>query len=182
MGRLVYGMMQSLDGYIADPDGNITLPVPDVELHQYFNDVMRSTALSIYGRRMWETMRYWGEPDPQRPAVADEFAELWQATPKVVVSTTLTDVPPDVRLVRSDVVSAVRGLKDEIDGQLDVSGARLAAVLGAAGLIDEYLLYYQPVVLGEGQPYFADGFRPDLRVLGSERLPQDVVLVRCAPA
>src|SRR6478609_2674802 len=100
MGHLVYGMMQSLDGYIADPAGSITLPVPDVELHQYFNDVMRKAALSIYGRRMWETMRYWGEPDPQRPPVADEFAELWQATPKVVVSTTLTDVPPGVRLIR----------------------------------------------------------------------------------
>lgn len=181
MGRLVYGMMQSLDGYIADLDGDITLPVPETELHQYFNDVMRATEMSVYGRRMWETMRYWGEPDPQRPPVAVEFAELWRATPKVVVSSTLTDVPEGVRLVSTDAVTAVRALKADVEGEIEVSGAELAATLGAAGLIDEYLLYYQPVVLGTGRPYFAQGFRPELRVAGTERLPQDVVLVRCVP-
>jgi dihydrofolate reductase len=181
MGRLVYGMMQSLDGYIADLSGDITLPVPDVDLHQHFNDIMRATALSVYGRRMWETMRYWGEPDPQRPPVAAEFAELWQETPKVVVSTTLTEVPAGVRLVSTDPVAAVRALKADVDGEIEVSGAELAATLGAAGLIDEYLLYFQPVVLSEGRPYFAHGFRPELRVEGIERLPQDVVLVRCVP-
>jgi dihydrofolate reductase len=182
MGRLVYGMMQSLDGYIADPDGEITLPVPGADLHQYFNDALRDTALSIYGRRMWETMRYWAEPDPQRPPVAEEFAEIWQTTPKVVVSTTLAEAPPGVRLVQRDAVEAVRALKHEVDGDIEVSGASIAASLGAAGLIDEYRLYFQPVVLGTGRPYFAEGFRPALRVVGSERLPEQVVLVRCAPA
>jgi dihydrofolate reductase len=182
MGRLVYGMLQSLDGYIADEHGVITLTVPGPDLHRHFNDVMRATPLSIYGRSMWEMMRYWGEPDPERDAVGEEFAVLWQETPKVVVSTTLTEVPAGVTLVRSGVVDAVRALKSGCDGDLDVSGARLAASLGAAGLIDEYRLYVQPVVLGAGTPYFAAGFRPELALIAAEPLPQDVMLLRYAPA
>ena len=181
MGRLVYGMLQSLDGYIADSSGRITLPVPGAALHRHFNDGMRRTALSVYGRRMWETMRYWGEPDPQRDAVADQFAELWQATPTVVVSTTLTVVPDGVELVRDDAVERVRALKEQYEGEIEVSGAELAASLGRAGLIDEYRMYLQPVVLGEGRPYFAAGFRPELRLVRTESLPQDVVLAVYAP-
>lgn len=175
-------MLLSLDGYIADLEGDITLPVPSEELHQHFNDVMRDTEVSVYGRRMWEVMQYWGEPDPDRPPVGDEFARYWQSTPKVVVSRTLAEVPEGVRLVSSDPVGAVRALKEEVEGDIDVSGAQIASVLGAAGLIDEYLMYFQPVVLGAGKPYFAAGFRPALRVVGTQRLPDDVVLVRCAPA
>ncbi|MEU1972985.1 dihydrofolate reductase family protein [Microbacterium sp. NPDC019599] len=182
MGRLSYGMLLSLDGFIAEEGGDITLPVPEAELHRHFNDVMRRTALSIYGRRMWEVMQYWGEPDPDRDAVGEEFAALWQETPKVVVSTTLTEVPPGVTLIRDDAVEAVRRIKAETEGDIDVSGAQLAAAVGAAGLIDEYLLYVQPVVLGTGRPYFAAGFRPDLALVGSEQLPQGVVLLRYAPA
>lgn len=181
MGRLMYGMLQSLDGYIADDSGAITLPVPTAELHRHFNEAMRSVALSIYGRRMWEVMRYWGEPDPDRDAVADEFAALWQQTPKIVVSSTLDEAGPGVEVIRDDVVERVRALKDATEGEIEVSGAQLAATLGAAGLIDEYRLYVQPVVLGSGKPFFAEGFRPELRLVGTERLPQDVVLLRCAP-
>jgi len=182
MGRIVYGMLQSLDGYIADEDGRIPLPVPEAPLHRHFNEVMRRTRLSVYGRRMWETMRYWGGPDPDRDEVAAEFAALWAETPTVVVSTTLTEAPEGVELVRHDVVERVRALRDAYDGDIEVSGSVLAATLGAAGLIDEYQLYLQPVVLGGGRPYFAAGFAPELRLVGTERLPQDVVLVRCAPA
>jgi dihydrofolate reductase len=182
MGRLVYGMMQSLDGYIADERGDITLPVPGPELHRYFNDVMRTVTLSVYGRRMWEVMRYWAEPDPDRGEVGDEFAQEWGSTPIVVISRTLREVPPGVTLISTDAVEAVRTLKAEVDGDIEVSGAELAGSLGAAGLIDEYRLYYQPVVLGSGTPYFASGFRPDLRVAGVESLPEDVTLVRCVPA
>lgn len=182
MGRIVYGMLQSLDGFIADDHGRITLPVPGSELHRHFNDGMRVTALSIYGRRMWETMRYWAEPDPDRDEVGAEFAELWRETPKVVVSSTLTESPEGVTLVRSDAVGAVRALKAEVDGDIEVSGATLAASLGAAGLVDEYRLYVQPVVLGSGTPYFARGFRPDLAFVGAEQLPQEVVLLRYARA
>jgi dihydrofolate reductase len=181
MGRLVYGMMQSLDGYIADENGDISLPIPGADLHRHFNAFMRDVQLSIYGRRMWEVMSYWGEDDPDRDPVAAEFAEAWRQTPTVVVSTTLDDVPDGVTLVRDDVVERVRALKDEHDGLIEVSGAHLAARLGAAGLVDEYHLYFQPVVLGGGTPYFAQGFRPELRVVGTESLPQDTTLIRCVP-
>jgi dihydrofolate reductase len=182
MGRLTYGMLLSIDGFIAEEDGEITLPVPEAALHRHFNEAQRRVALSIYGRRMWEVMQYWGEPDPGRDPVGDEFAVLWQATPKAVVSTTLSEAPEGVTLIRDDPVEAVRRLKAETPGEIDVSGAGLAASLGAAGLIDEYRLYVQPVVLGTGKPYFADGFRPSLRLVGTEQLPQDVVLLRYAPA
>lgn len=181
MAHIVCGMLVSLDGYVADLDGVITLPVPGPELHRHFNEVQRRTAMSVYGRRMWEMMRYWGEPDPDRDAVGEEFAQLWDATPKAVVSRTLQEVPNGVRLIADDAVDAVRALKTEIEGEIDVSGPDLAASLGDAGLIDEYRLYAQAVVLGEGVPYFARGFRPSLRLLGSERLPEDVVLTRYGP-
>jgi dihydrofolate reductase len=180
--HIVCGMLVSLDGYVADPDGVITLPVPGPELHRHFNEVQRRTAMSVYGRRMWEMMRYWGEPDPDRDAVGEEFAQLWAATPKAVVSRTLREAPDGVRLIADDAVDAVRALKAEIEGEIDVSGPDLAASLGEAGLIDEYRLYTQPVVLGEGVPFFARGCRPSLRLLGAERLPEDVVLTRYAPA
>lgn len=182
MGRIVYAMLQSLDGFIADADGAITLPVPDAALHRHFNEQMRATALSIYGRRMWEVMTYWGEDDPDRDPVGEEFARLWRATPKVVVSRTLETAPEGTTLVRSDVVEAVRALKHDVAGDIEVAGARLAGTLSRAGLIDEYRLYLQPVVLGSGTPYFADGVRPALGLLGVERLPQDTVLLRYAPA
>lgn len=182
MGRIRYGMLQSVDGYIADDQGQITLPVPGPELHRHFNDLMRRTSLCIYGRRMWETMRYWGEPDPSRDAVAREFAELWQATPKAVVSTTLTGINDGVQLIRSGTAGAVRDLKARYEGDIEVSGAELAASLGRAGLIDEYQLYVQPVVLGGGRPFFAARFRPRLTLAGTETLPQGVVLLRYLPS
>lgn len=182
MGRIVYAMLQSLDGFIADDEGDITLPVPEAELHRHFNDQMRTTALSIYGRRMWDVMSYWGEPDPDRDDVGREFADLWRATPTVVVSRSLDTAPEGTTLVRSSVVETVRALKEETAGEIEVAGARLAAHLSKAGLIDEYRLYVQPVVLGSGTPYFADGVRPKLTLLGVERLPQETLLLRYAPA
>ncbi|GAB3602936.1 dihydrofolate reductase family protein [Microbacterium aureliae] len=181
MARIVYGMLVSLDGFVADPEGVITLPVPGRALHQYFNDLQHDTAVSVYGRRMWQMMRYWGEPDPDRDAVAEEFARAWAETPKVVVSRTLADAPEGVRLIREDPVGAIGALATEVDGVIEVSGPELAASLGRAGLIDEYRLYTQPVVLGEGLPYFATGFRPELTLVGVETLPDEVVLTRYAP-
>lgn len=182
MGRIVYGMLQSLDGYIADERGEITLPVPEAALHRHFNGVMRDMRLSVYGRRMWEVMQYWGTPEASDSDVGAEFASAWQDTPKVVVSTSLDSVPAGVELVSEGVIERVRALKDSHDGDIEVSGAQLAASIGRAGLIDEYRLYLQPVVLGAGTPYFATGFAPELRLVGTETLPQDVVLLRYVPA
>lgn len=108
MALVSYGMLVSLDGYIADADGQITLPVPGAELHRHFNQRQRAATLSVYGRRMWEVVRYWGEPDPDRDEVAQEFAREWLRTPKVVFSATLGEVPGDVTLVASDAVAATR--------------------------------------------------------------------------
>ena len=182
MGRIVYAMLTSADGYIADADGELTLPPPGPELHRHFNEDMRRVALSIYGRRMFEMMTYWGEPDPDRDEVAQEFADLWMLTPTAVVSTTLDAVPEGMTLIREDVVAHVRRLKDATDGEIEVCGAELAATVGAAGLIDEYVMYVQPMVLGAGRPFFAEGFTPDLRFLGAETLPEGVVALRYAPA
>ena len=182
MGHVSYGMLVSLDGYIADADGVITLPVPGTDLHRHFNHRQRDIELSVYGRRMWQMMSYWGEPDPTRDEVGEEFAREWMLTPKVVLSASLDEVPEGVSLITTDAVTAVRRLKADIPGEIEVSGASLAASLGAAGLIDEYRLYTQPVVLGGGTPFFADGYRRELRLLDAETLPDDVVLTRYARA
>lgn len=181
MGLVSYGMLVSLDGYIADADGQITLPVPSAELHRYFNRRQQDVALSVYGRRMWQVMSYWGEVDPDRDEVGQEFANAWMRTPKVVFSASLGEVPAGVSLIASDAVARMERLKADTAGEIEVSGARVAASLGAAGLVDEYRIFTQPVVLGGGTPFFAEGFRPTLRLVGSEILPDDVVLTRYAP-
>jgi len=178
MARVFFGMLQSLDGYVADAEGALVLPPPGPELHRHFNESLRRTSLLIYGRRMWEVMRYWAEDDPARDAASAEFAALWQAVPKVVVSRTLTDAGAGATLVRDDVVDTVRAMIGKASGEVEVAGPALAATLGAADLIDEYRLYLQPVVLGGGVPMFADGFRPALRFAGAEQLPDGVVLLR----
>ncbi|WP_197675155.1 dihydrofolate reductase family protein [Microterricola viridarii] len=122
-----------------------------------------------------------GEPDPERDEVAEEFAREWRRTPKVVFSASLGEVPDGVSLIATDAVAAMRRIKADTAGEIEVSGASLAASLGAAGLIDEYRLYTQPVVLGSGIPYFTAGYRPTLRLLGAESLPDDVVLTRYVP-
>jgi dihydrofolate reductase len=179
--HIVFGMPQSLDGYVADADGHISLPPPEGEFHRHFNDLQRRSAVSLYGRRMYETMRYWGTDDPAHAPIEQEFAQLWQETPKVVVSTTLREVEGNARLISGDVEHALRRLKDETEGEIDVGGPTLAATLSRLGLIDEYRLYFMPVVLGGGKPFFAGGVKPQLRYLGSERLPQGVVMARYAP-
>lgn len=178
MGHVRYGMLQSLDGYVAAEDGSLVLPPPGPALHRHFNDELRDTELLIYGRRMWEIMRYWAGDDPDRDDVAAEFAQLWQRTPKAVVSTTLTDAAPGVTVIREDVVATIGALIDKTAGDIEVAGPDLAATLGRAGLIDEYRLYIQPVVLGGGMPMFAEGFRPHVRFAAAEPLPDGVVLLR----
>jgi dihydrofolate reductase len=184
MARIVYSMLMSLDGYIAGPDGNIALPVPKGELHRYFNERMRQTSIALCGRRMYEVMRFWDSPDRETGAaeVEVDFAHAWRETPKIVFSTTLRDVGPNARLVNGDVENVVRSLKSEVDGEISVGGADLAAHLARSGLIDEYWLYMHPVVLGGGKPYFQSGLGLTLKPLGTGSLSQGVTLLRYAPA
>jgi dihydrofolate reductase len=184
MAKIVYSMLTSLDGYIAGPDGDIDLPVPEEKLHQHFNDMMRQTSVTLAGRRMYEAMIFWDSPDRETGAteVERDFARAWRATPKIVFSTTLRQVGHNARLVNGDVETTVRSLKSETDGLINVGGADLAACLARAGLIDEYWLYMHPVVLGGGKPYFQSGLSLALKPLGTMSLSQGVTLLRYAPA
>ncbi len=182
MGTLIYGMNISVDGYIADADGNIDWSDPSEELHQYWNDFERETALSFYGRRLYELMSaYWptAHQDPDATPMIRDFADVWCAMPKVVFSGTLQSVGWNSRLERGDPVAVVRKLKAETDGQLEVAGATLAAPLVRAGLVDEYRIVVSPTAVGAGTPFFPS--LPSwisLRLLENRTYPGGSVLLR----
>lgn len=180
MGKLVFGMMQSLDGYVDGVTDRLEFPPPGPALGRHFNDRVRTLAGSLYGRRMYEIMRYWDEDQPEWDAGDHDFAAAWRAQPKWVVSHTLNSVGPNTTLVREDVEAFVRRLKQDVAGEIDVAGPALAASLTDFGLIDEYHLYLRPFVLGSGKPYFA-GARPPLRIVSSDRIGEDAVRVVCVP-
>jgi dihydrofolate reductase len=181
MGRLIFGMMQSLDGYVDGVAGDLALPPPDATLGRHFNDRVRRQAGSLYGRRIYEIMRYWDEDRPEWDAGDHDFAAVWRAQPKWVVSRTVESVGPNATLVGEDVEAFVRRFKLEVDGDIDVAGPTLAASLTDLGLIDEYQLYFRPFVLGAGKPYFA-GARPPLRLIASDRPGPDTVRLTYVPA
>ncbi len=174
MAKLVFGMMQSLDGYVAGVAGGPQLPAPGDQLHRHFNDLVRALAGIVYGRRMYEVMRYWDDDQPDWNAVERDFAMAWRGKPKWVASRTLKDVGPNATLIRDDASAFVRKLKEEISGEIDVAGPELAGSLTASGLIDEYRLYFRPFVLGRGKPYFA-GPLPALHLVGTEPVGEDAV-------
>lgn len=181
MARLVFGMMQSLDGYVAGVAGGPELPIPGPALHRHFNDHVRGLAGCLYGRRIYQLMRYWEEDRPDWGAIEQDYAAAWRAQPKWVVSRSLKSVGPNATLVSGDVEAFVRRLKAQVEGDIDVAGPELAASLTDRGLIDEYRLYFRPVVLGGGKPYFA-GARPPLRLVGNDAIPEDAVRLTFAPA
>jgi dihydrofolate reductase len=181
MGKLVFGMMQSLDGYVDGVAGGLELPPPGVALHRHFTDHVRDLAGSLYGRRMYEIMHYWDEDRPEWGAVEHDFAAAWRAQPKWVVSRTLKSVGANATLVGEHVEAFVRRLKTEVDGDIDVAGPALAASLTELGLIDEYRLYFRPFVLGRGKPYFG-GARPPLHLIASDPVGEDAVRLTYVPA
>jgi dihydrofolate reductase len=176
MGKLVFGMMQSLDGYVD----HLKMPPPDVLLHRHFNDHVRGIAGSLYGRHIYEVMRYWDEDQPEWDAVEHEFAAAWRAQPKWVASRSLKSVGPNATLVADDVEAFVRRLKADVEGDIDVAGTELAGHLTDLGLIDEYRLYLRPFVLGGGKPYFARA-RPPLRLVATDPVG-DAVRLTFVPA
>lgn len=183
MRPITYAMMLSLDGYVAGPPGAPGLPPPGVALHQHFNDMLRGMDLILYGRGMYETMRFWETAGdaPDADAVTRDFAEVWKTKPKLVCSTTLKSVGPGARLVGMNAVAEIATLKAQTGGPMEVSGPGLAASLSHAGLIDEYRLYFRPFVLGGGKPFFKDARTPKLALIGTETMPEDTVLVRYRP-
>ncbi len=153
MGILGYGMISSLDGYVTGPDGSFDWAEPDAEVHQFVNDRDRGIGTYLYGRRMWEIMRVWGEDAwlEGEPEVVRDFAQLWRAAEKVVFSTTLEPVEaPRTRLERRLDVDAIRRLKESAQADLAVAGPTVAAELIRAGLVDELTVYLAPVVVGGG--------------------------------
>lgn len=184
MAKIMYGMNQSLDGYVAaDTEGNIGFGAPGEALHRHFNARQRDAALCLYGRKLYETMRYWDAPGEQTPEPwAHEFGKLWRETPKVVVSTTLTEVGPNTRVISKNIDTELKAIKADTAGIIDSGGPTLAGTLTRLGLIDEYWLYIHPLVMGGGLAQFAPGHSFNLRFVSAEALPQDVQLLRYAPA
>jgi dihydrofolate reductase len=177
MAKLVFGMNQSLDGYVD----HTALPVPSPVLFRHFIKEAQGQAGSLYGRNLYELMRYWDEGHPEWGVDEHAFAAAWRKQPKWVVSRSLKSVGPNASLVGSDLEGAIRALKAGRDGEIEVAGPNLARSLTGLGLIDEYRIYLHPVVLGQGTPYFA-GPRPPLRLVSHDRIDGDVIRLTYVPA
>ena len=175
MAKLVFGMNVSLDGYVDH-----LAFAPSRALFRHFIEETRGLTGSVYGREMYGIMRYWDDDHPEWDAEEQAFAAAWRAQPKWVVSRSLKSVGPNARLLEDDLEGAIRELKAEHEGEIEVAGPDLARSLTALGLIDEYRLYLHPVVLGRGKSFFA-GPRPPLRLLTHDRMG-DVLRLTYVPA
>jgi dihydrofolate reductase len=175
MAKLVFGMNQSLDGYIDHQN----LPAPGPTLFRHFIEEARSQTGSLYGRVMYETMRVWDD-DSGWDEAEQEFAAAWRRNPKWVVSRTLESVGANATLIRDDLEAAVRRLKAERDGEIEVAGPTLANSLSELGLIDEYRIYLHPVVVGQGKRYFP-GPRPPLRLTAHDLIDENVLRLTYVP-
>lgn len=176
MAKLVFGLNQSLDGYVDHQQF-----APDPALFRHWIEHVRDLTGSLYGRRMYEVMRYWDEDHPEWTPELRDFAAAWRSQPKWVVSRSLKSVGPNATLVADDIEAVIRGLKDELAGEIQVGGPDLARSLTALGLIDEYRLYFHPVVLGRGKPFFA-GPRPPLRLVASDLIGENAIRLTYVPA
>lgn len=176
MAKLVFALNQSLDGYVDH-----MAFAPDPVLFRHFVDDVRSLAGTVYGRGMYEVMRYWDDDHPEWDEDERDYAAAWRSQPKWVVSRTLKSVGPNATLVEGNLEAAIRGLKARMEGEIEVSGPALAHSLTQLGLVDEYRLYLHPFVLGGGKPYFT-GPRPPLRLVASDRIGGDVIRLTYVPA
>ena len=177
MAKLVYGLSQSLDGYVD----HMKIGPPDPALSRHFMEQARGLTGAVYGRGMYEIMRYWDDDLPDWDAEERDFAAVWRSQPKWVVSRSLKSVGPNATLIGDDFETVIRGLKAQLDGEIDVAGPNLAGSLTNLGLIDEYRLYLHPIVLGRGQPFFT-GPRPPLRLVASDLIVEDVIRLTYVPA
>jgi dihydrofolate reductase len=176
MAKFVFGMNQSLDGYVDHLEIH-TGPA----LFRHWIERVGALTGSVYGRRMYEVMRYWDDDRPEWGAAQRDFAAAWRRQPKWVVSSSLKSVGPNATLVQDDVEAVIRGLKAQLVGEIQVGGPNLARSLTDLGLIDEYRLYVRPVVLGRGKPFFA-GPRPPLRLVASDLIGEDAIRLTYVPA
>jgi dihydrofolate reductase len=181
MAKLIYSAISSVDGYVADRDGNFDWAVPDAEVHAFINDLERPVGTYLYGRRMYEVMTGW-ETDPSLAAQSDhmrDFAEIWQAADKVVYSTTLeTTSTARTRIERTFTPEAVRQIKASAERDLTVGGPNLAAHAFRAGLVDECHLFLAPIVVGGGTRSLPDGVRVELELLDERRFGNGMAHLR----
>ena len=186
VGKLIYLMNVSVDGYAATRDGGTEWASVDDESHTWFNEQMRALDASLYGRRLYEVMAaYWptGEDDPSATDATREFARIWNPMPKIVFSTSLERVEHNSRLVRGDVAAVLADLRREFDGDLAVGGPDLAGQFVRRGLVDEYRLVVHPVVLGTGLPFWPELDTPlRLRLTETRRFASGVELRSYVPA
>ena len=177
MATLVFELNQSLDGYVD----HLAFGPPDPALFRHFTDRVCGLTGMLYGRGMYEVMRYWDEDSPDWGADEREYAAVWRSKPKWVVSRSLKSVSSNATLVADKVEAVTRELKADLAGEIEVAGPGLAQSLGYLGLIDEYRLYIHPIVLGQGKPFFA-GPRPRLRLVASDLIVDDVIRLTYVPA
>jgi dihydrofolate reductase len=178
MAKLVFGMNQSLDGYV-DHDHKDFTPCP--VLFRHYIEQVRGESGIVYGSRIYALMQYWDEDKPEWTADQREYAEEWRKKHKWVVSNSLKSVGPNATLVADDLEGLIRKLKSELDGEVEIAGPVLAGSATELGLIDEYRIYLHPVVLGKGRPFFV-GPRPRLRLVAQERIGPDVIRLTYVPA
>jgi dihydrofolate reductase len=177
MAKLVFSMQQSLDGYVD----HMKLGPPGPALSRHFIEETRDQSGFVCGRVMYEIMRYWDDDSTDWDAEDRDFAEVWRRQAKWVVSRSLKSVGPNATLVEGDLEAAIRGVKAQLVGEIAVAGPNLAKSLTDLGLIDEYRLYFRPIVLGCGTPFFA-GPRPPLRLVSSDSVGEDAVRLTYVPA
>lgn len=178
MGKLIYSVIESLDGYVADESGNFGWAEPDESVHSFINDLQRPLGTYLYGRRMYEVMAAWdtiGAVGDQPPFIED-FARVWRAADKVVYSSTLSRVSTDrTRIERGFDAVTVQRMKAESKRDMSIGGPKLAAAVIEAGLVDEYQLFVVPVIVGGGTPAFHGGIRLELELIGERRFDSGVV-------
>lgn len=176
MAKLIFGMNISLDGYVDHQRMG-----PEPGLFRHFIEHTGSVEGMLYGRGLYEVMRYWDDDLPDWDDAEREYAAAWRSKPKWVVSNSLKSVGPNASLVTGDLATAVRELKAGHDGEIELGGPVLAGSLTTLGLIDEYRLYMRPFVLGGGSPFFT-GPRPPLWLTASERIGDDTIRLTYVPA
>jgi dihydrofolate reductase len=178
MAKLIYSTIASLDGYIEDEDGNFEWAAPDEQVHRFINDLERPVGTYLYGRRMYETMRYWetAHTIPDQTDVGQDFADIWRAASKVVYSTTLETVSTArTRIERDFDPEAIRQMKARAEHDISVGGPELAGQALKAGLVDELQLFVTPVVVGGGKSSLPDHLRVELELLDEHRFGGGVV-------
>ena len=182
MANLIYSAIASLDGYVADEDGNFDWAAPDEEVHSFVNELERPVGIYLYGRRMYEVMVYWETADTladQSPPPERDFAKIWQAADKIVYSKTLEQASSArTRIEREFDREAVRRLTASAERDLSVGGPDLAAQAIKAGLVDELHLFVTPIIVGGGIPWLPDGVRVKLELLDERRFGSGVVYLR----